>query len=89
MGEVEIIREQMTPLIRQLAHRARAVHMASRPKESSRAIAYDIASLHAAAAAFMSSMPNAEGYALLVTNLQMIGDRWAPLAQVVTSPNEH
>jgi hypothetical protein len=86
---IEIIRDQMTPLVRELSHRARAVHMTGRPAEAARAIAYDIATLHVAVGQFMAAMPNADGFALLMTNMQMIAERYGHLSQSMPSVNEH
>lgn len=86
---IEIIRDQMSPLVRQISHRARAVVGAGAPAETSRRLAYDIAILHAAAADLMSHMPNAEGLGLLVTNFQMIADRYQRMAVDLPSTGEH
>lgn len=86
---IEIIRDQMSPLVRQLAHRARAVVQAGAPTETSRRIAYGVAVLHAAAADLMAHMPHAEGMGLLVTNFQMIADRYQAMSGALPSKSEH
>jgi hypothetical protein len=85
----EIIRDQMSPLARQLTHRARAVINAGAPAETSRRIAYDVAIVHAAVADLMAHMPNAEGLGLLVNNFQMLADRYQRMGATLPSTGEH